>query len=158
MDIRELLKTHTLKCLAAGVALGVIASGAGAFFTSVSGSPTFCGMCHSMREEKASFATSSHRYLECTECHLPHQNLAIYMTAKAQTGMVDMYHEVLRDYPAKIRLSKDGEKTVSENCLRCHRATMETVPMAADGSSDCLKCHRRIAHGSNHLEGGIKVE
>jgi cytochrome c nitrite reductase small subunit len=27
-----------------------------------------------------------------------------------------------------------------------------------DSGGDCLKCHSRIAHGSNHLEGGIKVE
>ncbi len=27
-----------------------------------------------------------------------------------------------------------------------------------DSGGDCLKCHSRIAHGTNHLEGGIKVE
>ncbi|MBQ7515346.1 MAG: NapC/NirT family cytochrome c [Schwartzia sp.] len=158
MEIGDFLKKNTLKFLIAGFALGVVASGAGAFFTSVSGSPAFCGSCHSMKEEKATFAASSHRALACTECHLPHQNLAIYMTAKATTGMVDMYHEVLRDYPAKIKLSPDGVKMVNENCLRCHSATMDGVYHSATANRDCLKCHRRIAHGSNHLEGGIKVE
>ena len=32
------------------------------------------------------------------------------------------------------------------------------VGVDKDTGADCLKCHSRIAHGSNHLEGGIKVE
>ena len=32
------------------------------------------------------------------------------------------------------------------------------VGVDLDTGADCMKCHSRIAHGSNHLEGGIKVE
>ena len=115
-----------------------------------------------MKGEAASFAKSTHSKQDCVECHLPHDNMAIYMIEKGRTGMVDTYHAVLRDYPARIDLSAGGEKTVNGNCLRCHEQTMSGVHMAVgvdkDTGADCLKCHSRIAHGSNHLEGGIKVE
>jgi cytochrome c nitrite reductase small subunit len=84
------------------------------------------------------------------------------MIETERTGMVDTYHAVLRDYPARIDLSAGGKKTLNGNCLRCHENTMGSVHMAVgvdmDTGADCLKCHSRIAHGSNHLEGGIKVE
>ena len=93
---------------------------------------------------------------------LPHQNVAIYLVEKGRTGMVDMYHEVVRDYPAHIKLSKDGWDMVNANCVRCHEPTMQNVHADIgkdlDTGGDCLKCHSRIAHGTNHLEGGIKVE
>ncbi len=159
MEMKEFFQRNVLKCVAAGFLLGVLVCGAGSLFNTVSGSPAFCGTCHAMKDEAATFADSSHRNLECTECHLPHANMAVYMTAKAKTGMVDAYHETIRDYPAHIRLSAEGRNMVNENCLRCHEATMGGVYHAANGeNSDCLKCHSRIAHGSNHLEGGVNVE
>ena len=74
--------------------------------------------------------------------------------------MIDVYHELKRDYPAKIRISEDAEKIVNGNCLRCHSSTMGNVCVdkGKDGSATCTKCHSRIPHGSNPLEGGIRVE
>ena len=96
------------------------------------------------------------------ECHLPHDNMAIYLIEKGRTGMVDTYHEVLRDYPAHIKLSAEGKKTVNANCLRCHKATVEKVHadigVDKDSGGDCMKCHSSVAHGANHIERGIKVE
>ena len=161
MEWKNLLKKHTLACLAGGFAVGVAAVAFGSVFNSVSGSPAFCGNCHSMEFEAATFAESTHRNLECTECHLPHENLAVYFAEKGRTGLVDMYHETLRDYPAHIKLSSDARQMVNKNCLRCHESTMGEVRLTAedkDTGGDCLKCHSRIAHGANHLERGIKVE
>lgn len=155
MEIKKLFKTHTLACLAGGFAAGVIAVGIGAAFNSVSGSPAFCGNCHAMEHEAATFAVSSHREQSCTECHLPHENAVVYFAEKGRTGMIDTYHEIARDYPARIKLSADGRETVNKNCLRCHEATMSDVHL---NEGDCLKCHSSIAHGANHLEGGIRVE
>lgn len=161
MEAKDLFQKHTLACLAGGFALGVIVLGIGAAFNSISGSPEFCGTCHAMKGEAASFKESSHKNQQCVECHLPHDNVVVYYVEKGRTGMVDTYHELLRDYPAHIKLSEDARKTVNDNCLRCHDATMGGVHAKAeamDSGGDCLKCHSRIAHGSNHLEGGIKVE
>ncbi len=162
MEVKDFISKHTLACLAGGFAIGLAVCGIGAGMMSVSGSPAFCGSCHAMKGEAATFARSTHSKQDCVECHLPHDNIAIYMVEKGRTGMVDTYHAVLRDYPAHIKLSADGKKTVNGNCLRCHENTMANVHAAVgvdmDTGADCMKCHSRIAHGSNHLEGGIKVE
>ena len=161
MAIKDLFRKHTLACLAGGFASGLLVCGVASAFLSISGSPAFCGNCHSMKHEAAAFAESSHKNQECVECHLPHDNAVVYFVEKGRTGMVDMYHEVVRDYPARIKLSEDGHKMVNDNCARCHSATMSKVHVSTgkhDTGGDCLKCHSRIAHGSNHLEGGIKVE
>ncbi|MCR5834303.1 MAG: NapC/NirT family cytochrome c [Selenomonadaceae bacterium] len=159
MCIKDLLEKHTLKCLAGGFAVGVLFVGISSLMLHASGTAIFCGQCHSMKQEAATFAMSSHRNQDCVECHLPHDNTAHYLFEKGRTGMVDMYHEIMRDYPANIKLSQDARKMVSENCLRCHESAMSYVNTAPGGTQDdCLKCHSRIAHGSNHLEGGINVE
>lgn len=162
MELRDFIKSHTLALLAGGFIVGVAACGLGSAVMAATGSPEFCGTCHSMKQETWSFAESSHSRLECTDCHLPHDNAVIYMVEKGRTGMVDMYHEVMRDYPAHISLSEDARATVNGNCLRCHEGVMDNVHIAVgeryDTGADCLKCHSRIAHGANRLEGGIKVE
>ena len=65
-------------------------------------------------------------------------------------------------FTVMIKLSADGKKTVNANCLRCHENTMKNVHaqigVDLDTGADCMKCHSSIAHGANHLEGGIKVE
>ena len=119
MEFKELFQKHTLACLAGGFVIGVAVCGIG--------SPAFCGSCHAMKGEAATFAMSSHRALECTDCHLPHDNAVHYMFEKGRTGMIDTYHEVLRDYPANIKISSEGRQTVNDNCLRCHQTTMGSV-------------------------------
>ena len=159
MCLKELFERHTLKFLAGGFILGVAFLGVTNLFLHISGTKTFCGQCHSMKHEYETFLLSSHRELDCVECHLPHDNFPHYLIEKGRTGMVDMYHEMLRDYPERIKLDADARKMVSENCLRCHESTMSYVNTAPSGSQDdCLKCHSRIAHGSNHLEGGIQID
>jgi cytochrome c nitrite reductase small subunit len=88
---------------------------------------------------------------------LPQQNFAIKMITKAQTGMNDTYHEVLRDYPATMKLSPKGKAIVEDNCMRCHQSTVQNTGMGA-GGEDCTKCHRGLVHGMNKSKGGIKVE
>ena len=159
MCITDFIEKHTLKCLAGGFILGAATIGVVQFALHASGNPTFCGQCHSMKHEAETFAMSVHRNQDCVECHLPHDNTAHYLFEKGRTGMVDMYHEAMRDYPNRIKLDADARKMVAENCVRCHGATMSYVETAPEGTQDdCLKCHNKVAHGTNHLEGGIKVE
>ena len=155
MNWKEFLKGNALKLLAGGFVIGIGFVGVASAMLHATGTPTFCGQCHSMKHEAATFAKSSHREQDCVECHLPHDNSAIYLIEKGRTGMVDMYHEVMRDYPERIELDESARKMVNKNCLRCHESTMSYVD---DRNDNCLKCHSRIAHGSNHLEGGIQVQ
>ncbi len=96
MAIKDFVSRHTLACLAGGFAIGVVISGVGAAMMSFSGSPAFCGTCHSMKEVTATFAQSTHSKLECVDCHLPHDSMVMYLFEKGRTGMNDVYHEVLR--------------------------------------------------------------
>ena len=159
MCIKDLLEKHTLKCLAGGFVIGAAAVAVVSFALHATGTPTFCGQCHSMKHEAETFAVSSHRNQDCVECHLPHDNTAHYIIEKGRTGIVDIYHEAMRDYPNRIKLDADARNMINENCMRCHGATMSYVDNSPHGPQDnCLKCHSKVAHGSNHLEGGIKVD
>ncbi|MCE5284620.1 MAG: NapC/NirT family cytochrome c [Pelosinus sp.] len=140
--------------LAAAAVLVAFAGGGYAYADSTA----FCGnTCHSMKQAHATWQTSNHKELKCTECHLPHGNIVQTMIMKAKTGMHDTYHEVLKDYPAAIQLSAEGKTIVKDNCLRCHKSTVEKTGMAA-GGEECQKCHRSLVHGANKTKGGIKIE
>ncbi len=158
--IKRIAAEHTLRSLAACFALGIIVVAGGMAMDKASASPAFCGMCHAMQHESATHAVSSHQKIACVECHLPHDNIAVYYFEKGKTGMHDTLHQVLDDYPVHIKISDHGRDIVNDNCLRCHTATMGAVCVdkGKDGSATCTKCHSRIAHGSNPLEGGIRVE
>jgi cytochrome c nitrite reductase small subunit len=157
LDTGQFLNRNALKIalvVLVVVMIGMVATGAGYAY---SDSPGFCGSCHSMEQVHSSWQASNHKQLKCTDCHLPQQNFAIKMITKAQTGMNDVYHEVLRDYPATMKLSPKGKVIVEENCMRCHQSTVQNTGMGA-GGEDCTKCHRGLVHGMNKSKGGIKVE
>lgn len=160
MNLKQLLERHTLRCIGGGFVLALIVVAGGMLMDKASASPVFCGMCHAMQHESATHAVSSHQKIACVECHLPHDNVAVYYFEKGKTGMHDTLHQVLDDYPVHIKISDHGRDIVNDNCLRCHTATMSAVCVdkGKDGSATCTKCHSSIAHGSNPLEGGIRVE
>lgn len=157
LDTGQYLNRNALKLMAIGCIVTVIGLALAGFGYAQAEKPAFCGSCHSMDQAYATWHMSTHKYIDCTECHLPNNNIAVKMVAKAQTGINDVYHEVMRDYPATIKVSNQGMRTVQDNCLRCHKATVEATGMGA-GGQDCTKCHRGLVHGSNMSKGGIKVE
>ena len=157
LDTGQFLNRNALKIalvVLVVVMIGMVAVGAGYAY---SDSPEFCGSCHSMEQAHSTWQASNHKQLKCTDCHLPQQNLAVKMITKGTTGMNDTYHEVLRDYPATMKLSPKGKVIVEDNCMRCHQSTVQNTGMGA-GGEDCTKCHRGLVHGMNKSKGGIKVE
>lgn len=149
---------HALKLVFLGLIIavaGMMAMTAGYAYAE---SPQFCGTCHSMDQVFLTWKDSNHKQLACTECHLPNKNLAVKLVAKAQTGINDVYHEVMRDYPASIKITTQGKAYLAENCLRCHQSTVEATGMAS-GGQDCAKCHRGLVHERGSIsKGGIKFE
>lgn len=143
--------------LALGVVVAVAGMAVAAGGYSYAESPAFCGACHSMEQAYASWEVSNHKQMACTDCHLPNENLATKLAAKAMTGITDVYHETLRDYPATIKVTAQGKQYLTDNCVRCHQSTIENTKMAASGQ-DCAKCHRGLVHGFNKSKGGIMVE
>jgi cytochrome c nitrite reductase small subunit len=157
LDTGQLFNRNALKIVLITLVVAVVGMLLGGAGYAYADSPAFCGSCHSMDQAQVTWQTSNHKQLSCTECHLPHQNLVIKLITKGQTGMHDTYHEVLRDYPATIKLSPQGKAIVEDNCLRCHQSTVENTAMAS-GGQDCTKCHRGLVHGTNKSKGGMKVE
>lgn len=108
--------------------------------------PEYCLSCHVMEQSYETWFHSSHReWATCSDCHVPHQNLAAKLTGKAIDGMRDLYIFYTNQVPEPIRLSARGGRTVKENCLRCHGTLMENVNTE---NRNCWDCHRSVPHGS----------
>jgi cytochrome c nitrite reductase small subunit len=121
------------------------------------GASWFCGACHSMEKEYAQWKLSRHKQFSCTECHMPDTNIAGKLAYKTHAGLNDLWHEVIRNYPAHIRLSYKGKDIMNGNCFRCHFSTIENTGMSK-GGQNCLKCHHNLVHGQGILKGGLKYE
>ena len=132
MISKDYLNRHALKLMVVGFAIGLLAVFGTVGAYSVFESPEFCGYCH--------------------------DNLAHHLVAKAETGMVDVYHETKRDYPANIEITEQGKQYVNDNCLRCHEVTNDKVHQSLGETKNCIKCHQDVAHGQDHLEGGTNLE
>lgn len=157
MNTGQGIPGNAWKYVLGGFAVAIAGMLAAGFGYAYAEKPQFCGSCHSMEQPYATWQASNHKQIYCTECHLPNNGLAAKVVAKAQTGMNDVYHETLRDYPATIAVTAQGKQVLADNCLRCHKSTVENTGMA-EGGADCTKCHRGLVHGINKGKGGIKVE
>lgn len=158
MDTGQFLNRNALKLMAIGFVIAVVGMVTCAIGYAQLNKPESCGTCHSMDQAYSSWAMSNHKQVACTECHLPNDNLAIHLAAKARTGMNDVYHEFVRDYPATVTLTAQGKGYLADNCLRCHKSTVENTKMTQGGQDCTSKCHRGLVHGTNKGKGGIKVE
>ena len=111
--------------------------------------PTFCGGCHAMADNYATWQDSSHASVACSECHLPHDNMATKLAAKAATGTVDVWHETMRDYGIDIKTTEKGKEYLQNNCIRCHESTIKDISMGGkDDDRQCVSCHRNLVHGT----------
>ncbi len=115
--------------------------------------PSTCNNCHVMDSQYENWYHAAHeRFTVCTDCHLPHQNIASYYLYKGYSGMRDVYSFTFKIYPAAIRASLQTEEIVQANCIRCHTDTVENIltgPQPFDRY--CWNCHRSVAHGDRGL-------
>ena len=109
--------------------------------------PRFCGSCHVMETEVASYLHSAHRETaECGDCHLPHALVqgAFY---KAYTGTRDVIGVMAGVDPGDIALSPSGKGIVHGNCLRCHGEMAGVIgDTRRGGGMYCFECHRYVPH------------
>jgi cytochrome c nitrite reductase small subunit len=115
--------------------------------------PSTCNNCHVMDAEYEGWFHAAHAKVSvCTDCHLPHQNIASYYLYKGYSGMRDVYSFTFKTYPAAIRATQQTDDIVQTNCIRCHRDTVENIladPQPLDRY--CWECHRSTAHGERGL-------
>ena len=115
--------------------------------------PSTCNNCHVMDAQYEGWFHAAHEYYTaCTDCHLPHQNIASYYLYKGYSGMRDVVSFTLKIYPAAIRATQQTDEIVQANCIRCHKDTVENIladPQQLDRY--CWDCHRTVAHGERGL-------
>ncbi len=112
-----------------------------------------CNNCHVMDAQYENWYHGGHRSVtECVDCHLPHENPLSYYSAKAQTGMHDVYVFSTGRTPELIRARPDTRRVVQANCIRCHRDTVEDIVMGPQPfDRHCWDCHRSVAHGQRGI-------
>jgi cytochrome c nitrite reductase small subunit len=111
-----------------------------------SGNPRVCITCHSMDGAGATWQMSNHKQFACVECHMPASGTVPRVVYKMRAGLHDLYHELIRDYPASLSISATGRRVVNGNCLRCHRSTVERPVAFAGERITCTGCHRHTVH------------
>ncbi|MCL4425823.1 MAG: cytochrome c nitrite reductase small subunit [Firmicutes bacterium] len=124
--------------------LGLSAGGMAVFLRYTDRSE-FCLSCHVMEQPYERWYHSAHRLgATCSDCHVPHQNLASKLLGKGGDGMRHLYFFYTNQIPDPIKLSVHGKRIVQENCLRCHGTLMERV---SQEDRRCWECHRSVPHG-----------
>jgi cytochrome c nitrite reductase small subunit len=115
--------------------------------------PATCNNCHVMDSQYENWYHAAHaRSAICTDCHLPHQNIASYYIYKGYSGMKDVYSFTFKTYPAAIRATQQTDDIVQANCIRCHKDTVESILAGAQPFDRyCWDCHRSVAHGQRGL-------
>ncbi len=125
----------------------------------------FCSSCHSMHGVAASYEQSLHGgnnrvgfKAKCVDCHLPHDNVLHYVTAKAYSGAKDVLGELFwaDSFDWLGNLQHRQKFVYSSGCLKCHDlgAMKYDVPKAYLAHKDfengvvasCVKCHEHVGH------------
>ena len=139
--------------IVAGVLLLLIL-GAGYQWT---GTPGFCGACHSMERVERTWQASTHKQFACIECHLPQRSFASGFAYKAKAGLRDVADEFSRNYSVVTPVTPEAHKILQDNCLRCHSSTVGATRLDR-GEPQCIKCHRELVHGRGEPKGVQRSE
>ena len=136
------------------IAVGILALGYFVFATDAAAyggsDPETCANCHTMDSQYENWYHGGHEgFAKCTDCHLPHDNFAVYYAEQGRQGAKDVYAFVSGDIPVAIRASDKTKEIIQENCIHCHEGAAETVVMGAQPFDRyCWDCHRNVAHGA----------
>ena len=148
-----------------GIILGLVLSLATAEMIEHTSGPQFCSSCHSMKGVARSHAEDVHGGVnkqgfiaKCADCHLPHDSVFHYVTAKAYTGAKDVLGEIFWadsfDWIGNLQHRQDF--TYTSGCIKCHdlRVIRYEIPKAYLAHKDflsgkepsCVKCHEHVGH------------
>ncbi len=110
--------------------------------------PETCANCHNMDSQYEDFYHGAHKGVAvCVDCHLPHDNFAVYYAEKGRQGAKDVFAFISGDIPVKIRATDQTQEIIQGNCVHCHESAAETVVMGAQPFDRyCWDCHRNIMH------------
>jgi cytochrome c-type protein NapC len=125
----------------------------------------FCSSCHSMQGASRSYAEDVHGGMntsgfkaKCVDCHLPHDSVVHFITAKVYTGAKDILGEnfLVKSIDWIANLKNRDRFTYTSGCLQCHDlgAIHYKAPQTVSAHKDflsgkitsCLKCHENVGH------------
>ena len=113
--------------------------------------PETCANCHVMDSQYENWYHAPHeKWTQCVDCHLPHENFVAYYLEKGRQGAKDVFAFTTGNIPAAIRASERSQEIIQNNCIRCHRDTVESIVMGPAGQAfdrNCWECHRNVSHG-----------
>ncbi len=154
-----------LLLLVTGICLGVVFSIGGAEIIERTSGDAFCSSCHSMEPMTAAYHESVHGgnnsigfKAKCADCHLPHDNVVTYLTAKAYTGAKDVLGELfwVENIDWIKHLEKREEFTYSSGCRKCHhlkeikyqtpKAFLAHRDLLEGEGPSCIRCHEHVGH------------
>lgn len=155
----------------AAIALSLLVSGSWILTESAlqaTSGEAFCSVCHTMKPFAESYAEDVHggnnpRGLRtaCADCHLPHEGQAKYLLAKLETGLADVWGElvaVIKEPDWIANLEQRKTYVYDSGCLSCHsglQAARDQTETAAfghqtyfksDGAMACVTCHANVGH------------
>jgi len=122
----------------------------------LSDDPQTCVNCHIMAPQYSTWFHSAHReWTNCTQCHVPQDNIFSKYYFKAKDGLRHSTVFTLRNEPQVIFIKEEGEGVVHQNCIYCHTELLRDDKMILwteefqdfREERSCLDCHRETPHG-----------
>lgn len=148
-----------------GICFGIALSLGGAEMIERTSGVEFCSSCHSMKGVAQAYYNDVHGgnnkhgvKAKCADCHLPHDDVFTYVTAKAYTGAKDVLGEIFWadtfDWVGNLEHRK--EFTYTSGCIKCHslESIQYDIPKAYLAHKDfltgkvesCVQCHEHVGH------------
>lgn len=153
------------------IVLAIIVAGSWALTESAiqaTSDASFCSVCHTMKPFAETHALDLHGgqnpkglSAACADCHLPHDSPGAYLLAKIETGVYDLWAELLATFsePDWIgKLEQRGSYVYDSGCRQCHthldraRDQTPTATFAhqtyfkSEGAMQCVTCHTQVGH------------
>lgn len=158
--------------LSTGIVLGIIVMLGGHYIYKESSTDESCQICHIHPHAEDSWKLSTHGgnspsgvRVHCVECHLPPENNGIkYFSAKAKTGMKDLWSYLTKDsakinWESKKNLEYASKIVYNESCKECHTNLFPpelndegiTAHLYYDENEkkldlQCISCHLSVGH------------
>lgn len=127
--------------------------------------PQFCGACHEMGPNFASWQVSLHSSITCVDCHAK-PGFTGWMEAKLG-GTRQLLIHFNAESLEEIEVEAAQRRTIADNCQRCHPGAARLDERSGIAMSherhfesgiSCLECHtRRFAHPEVGPEGAAEV-
>ncbi len=151
--------------LICGIIIGLAVSLVAAEMIERTSGKAFCSSCHSMRAVSNAYTEDVHGgnntqgfRAKCVDCHLPHDSVLHYLSAKAYSGAKDVLGEIFwaKSFDWTANLKNREQFTYTSGCLACHdlSAMHYDIPKAFPAHkaflsgkvTSCLACHETVGH------------